>query len=437
MKKKIALVLVMLCLLGAGGVAAFAIYRISSLDICIGELNYSVEAVSAFAEAEHDETFRNDSAYEMFEQEKTEKEESDEDILASYSSPEGILFKSYSKEWGEEKLLALYEELLKNKHGEEINSLIEVNVFAQEDYYALAYHQSDTEMGKLTVRFPAIPRSFKVEYARNIGIIALYGGDKNTTVESMARSLSHEYGHHYTKYYMLNGEEDLSESEYVKKRGLDDERVRYIRDSSSDYIDAHQWYLAEIAAEDYIALMGSPTVNRQVEILDVYQQLVNSTEQDYSKVFEGKNTYPQENLFLPYSGDIPGLAEYFYSFLGEEPASFTRKPIGISVRDNSSSYNVVTGLFTAVNYEITWDMPYEDALYTLLLLDSDEYLYPIKTVRSGNRGSAYIGMVAIDDGTYITTLDDRCAEGKKTFLVSVMLPDGRITLSDPLEYDFG
>ena len=53
--------------------------------------------------------------------------------LSEYISPEEIHFVSWSKAWDEAKLRELYEELLRNRHGEELNTLERVTVYAQED----------------------------------------------------------------------------------------------------------------------------------------------------------------------------------------------------------------------------------------------------------------------------------------------------------------
>ncbi|MEH7387010.1 hypothetical protein V7147_16600, partial [Bacillus sp. JJ1521] len=47
---------------------------------------------------------------------------------AKYESPEGILFLSYTENWDEPQLKDLYQELIKNKHGEELNLLQEIRV---------------------------------------------------------------------------------------------------------------------------------------------------------------------------------------------------------------------------------------------------------------------------------------------------------------------
>jgi hypothetical protein len=89
----------------------------------------------------------------------------------------------------------LYDELLMNKHGKEIEYLTGVYVYPQEDENVSALHVLDKETVGLTLRFPALPSSFGIDFEMNTSVIALYGGDKKITIESMAHSLSHEYGH--------------------------------------------------------------------------------------------------------------------------------------------------------------------------------------------------------------------------------------------------
>nr|MDA8211283.1 hypothetical protein [Clostridia bacterium] len=51
-------------------------------------------------------------------------------MVAAYTGPKGITIKSYSRQWDrEEKLKGLYEELLSNFHGEEMDYLSTINIF--------------------------------------------------------------------------------------------------------------------------------------------------------------------------------------------------------------------------------------------------------------------------------------------------------------------
>ena len=87
--------------------------------------------------------------------------------VAEYVSPEEIHFVSYSKAWDENGLKELYEELLRNRHGPELNTLERVTVYAEEDEFAAATHQNSVQLVPVSVRFPLVPAeeifSFLVE----------------------------------------------------------------------------------------------------------------------------------------------------------------------------------------------------------------------------------------------------------------------------------
>lgn len=161
---------------------------------------------------------------------------------AKYTSPEGIDFLSYSKNWGDEDLLNLYHELLKNKHGEELNLLQEVRVISGSS-------QSN--------------KSIKGQYSPLTNTITLYDGDKYTSVAQVKETLSHEYGHHFAYYYFPS--HHFPFSKWAKLRGLEDQPVHW--NSFFNYsIDSHEWIPQEIFADDYVLLYGSTHVTEKNDV---------------------------------------------------------------------------------------------------------------------------------------------------------------------------
>lgn len=365
-----------------------------------------------------------------------------DDALYSVVAPEGFLLRSYSKYWDEAKLQSLYEELLRNKHGEEINYLEEVTVYPEENENALASHTTSTDTLLLTPHFPAL-QGFSVSLSRDTGIISLYGGDTVRTVEEMARTLSHEYGHHFVSYYMFDDFSDADAEDveaYIRLRGLPEDKVLRRSEDGKQYLDMHYWYVGEIAAEDYVLLMGSPATRQVVDFYDVRDVLYGAVQPDSSEMNGAMNLYPQENLMISFAPDVAGLKEYFYSFIDETPAPTPQTPsFDLRIEQDSVGYQLEDGYEVFVHYKIRWNKPYTEpgTVYTLLCYDTEEYgIIPIKTVRDDQQALAYIGTVTADYGNSISYAADLLDTGTKVFHVCAVLPDGTVTLSQPLTYTF-
>lgn len=163
--------------------------------------------------------------------------------FAKYESPEGIIFLSYSKNWDEQQLEDLYKELIKNKHGEEINLLQEVRVMAG----------------------PSPSNSMIIGvYHPFISSITLYKGNEHTSAQEYRDTLSHEYGHHFAYNYFPS--HHFPFSKWAKLRGLRHLPIHW--NSFFNYsVSSHEWYPQEIFADDYVLLYG-PT--DEVALDDVY-----------------------------------------------------------------------------------------------------------------------------------------------------------------------
>jgi len=369
-----------------------------------------------------------------------------DDALYMFEAPEGFQIISHSAAWDEEMLEHLYYELMLNTHGEEIHMLYEIIVFPHEEGEGLmqASYTLGTTATSFFLQFPAFPDDFSIDFPREIGRIHLYEGDTKTTIESMAGSLSHEYGHLFTFYYMFYSEmrDDLNSLADTNFARLREARAFDLITSATPgptYQQERHRYLFEVAAEDYVQLLGSPTTRQVVDFFDV-QQVINGAVQPEGRL-GARNAFPQENMKLPLAIDVPGLKDYFFSFIDARPRVPVqdRMDINLEIKRHPVQHNLVTGLRTFVYYTITWNTPYENAIYTLVCYDPFNYTgwgIPIKTVRSGQNSSAVIGEYVIERGTQVVSLNDGLTEGVKVFFVVAVLPDGTFYISDKVEYEF-
>ncbi|KKI90262.1 hypothetical protein WQ54_19985 [Bacillus sp. SA1-12] len=162
--------------------------------------------------------------------------------IASYQSPEGIRFVSYSKDWGQAKLIDLYHQLLKNKHGKEIYYLQEVTIIG-------GTHSASSTKGS---------------YHALTSTITLYQGDTYTNPADYNETLSHEYGHHFAYFYFPS--HHLPFSEWLSVRGLKTPELQW--DAFWNYNERnHAYYPQEIFADDYVLLFGA---TNKVTIEDIY-----------------------------------------------------------------------------------------------------------------------------------------------------------------------
>ena len=164
------------------------------------------------------------------------------EYFATYQSPEGIHFFSYSKEWDEKDLMALYQELIKNKHGKEFDLLQKVSVVG---------HSHATSLTKGS--YHALSNS-----------ITLYQGDKYTDPAAYRETLSHEYGHHFAYHYFPS--HHFPYSDWQSVRGLNGSKLRW--DAFWNYDEGnHKLYPQEIFAEDYVLLYGAANM---LNVKDVF-----------------------------------------------------------------------------------------------------------------------------------------------------------------------
>jgi len=345
---------------------------------------------------------------------------------------ENIDFVSYSEEWDEEKLEDLSEELFNNVHGKEIKYVSRIMVYGDEDGIIAGTHEKQyTTLDIPLCLYNFFPDNCEIVYPDRGSIISLYNADTYTTVEDMTFTLSHEYGHHFTIFHFgIDGDDGDKSTEYYKLRAKDfEDNIVTERMSTSDYIENHKWFLVEIAAEDYVYLMGSDATKQTAEFYDdvekkdryISENRDNTEEHDYGYK-SARNSEPHENPALPLPQNVEGLKELFYSFVGRETVEYTdsepRPDLNLQFVGRAS------------DYVISWELPYqdEDIIYTVAIYDDDDnLLYALKSINGAEKPRAIM--------KYESILHLLKIEPNKIyrFRVTITNPDSTVTLSKYLD----
>ena len=427
-----AVLLVLGCCLG---VTAYLYIRIPTLENDLTLKQENKVTIDQFINSPLSNEIVNTKALESLNKET----EIDPNIKYTYRTEEGFQMISYSDKWDVEKLQALYNELKLNKHGEEFELLYQVIVYPQPDSNASGDHQNLLESLEIIIDFPALPKDSNIVLFRNMGTIQLYNGDEYTKVSQMAHVLSHEYGHHYTFYYFFNNDKIIN-SDYEALRNVTEGEVLYYwYNDYANYYANHQWYLIEIAAEDYVQLMGSPMTKNVENYTDINQRL-HGAKANYQ--WHSYNGTIQENMLIPFADEVDGLAEYFNQFISNEPltkTTYTKKNFNLHIARETSHHDSISGSLDFTYYKISWDDVYKNdgAIYTLVCCDEDgSNLIPIKTVYANQATTAYIGTVSYETTQNIYWGYDQLDQGTKNFIVTVLLPDGTLYKSNILTYRF-
>ncbi|NLO97126.1 MAG: cell wall-binding repeat-containing protein [Peptococcaceae bacterium] len=197
-------------------------------------------------------------------------------LVKSYKGSNGVTINSYSKAYNTtEKLIEVYNEFCKNTFGEELAYLSRIDLFPD-------FREGKNIMGRWYGQWV----NGKLDKNRYIEI---YGCDSLDLMD-ISLILAHEYGHHFT-YYWINkkeGKMDFNNTVYAKIRKLN---------SYSKINSGHRkWNPAEIAAEDYKQLFGSPTLAQNENYL----------------------CCPQENFEIPLAWEVEGLYDYWVNLSGVE-----------------------------------------------------------------------------------------------------------------------
>ncbi|WP_165452439.1 stalk domain-containing protein [Paenibacillus thalictri] len=203
-----------------------------------------------------------------------------------YTSPEGIRFTSDTPMWDTQQLKELYELLLQAGHSSELAELKSVEL-----------HQ-DKSVGN---------SGFRVgKYDPERKSISLYEVERIP----VRRTLIHEYGHHFT-YYWLKKKEGVtpprvtSTSEWAKVRQLDGYPVRFAGEKMPYN---HRWDPGEIMAEDYVMLFGPSAMEQPETNRDIVGML------------------RHENEYIPPVTDKPEMLKYWTSVAKMDDYADIRTP---------------------------------------------------------------------------------------------------------------
>ncbi|WP_341878189.1 S-layer homology domain-containing protein [Defluviitalea saccharophila] len=347
--------------------------------------------------------------------------------LGTYEGDKGIKIISFSKNWtSQEKLKSVYDELLKNFHGEEITYLSNIYIYPDSPDGVAGNYYEDYE----------ISNEGKYVYKKG-RYIEIFNGNQYKDVSQFAWVLSHEYGHHFTLYYLLTKENkhfnQWEQTKYAQIRGLTKyKEVEYYSVNDTGYI--HKWDVAEIAAEDYVQLFGSPTAKKSTDYKDVKER-VEQNIKDYYYSTDSFNLLPQENLSLPLAADVSGLYLYWLGLAGYttvEP-SLPSKPV-LTIKKVGE---IMPGYS---QYEVSWN-PISDGKnyeYTLVSypVEDNHFPRPVKTVVTGEPMKAYIGSaMSSNKNTNSLILDDQY-RGEYYFRLFIKNPKGFMFSTEPIKFKF-
>lgn len=120
--------------------------------------------------------------------------------LAVFEGDSGIKIISYCTQWSTlSKLESVHNELLKNRHGDEI------------EFLSAVYLYPDSPNGVASCYYPSYSsQDGRIVYHED-RYIELFNCKYYESIYDMARYLSHEYGHHFTFYYMTTQENMTSQ----------------------------------------------------------------------------------------------------------------------------------------------------------------------------------------------------------------------------------
>lgn len=194
----------------------------------------------------------------------------------TYVTPEGFKIISHSKKWRGEKLKEVYRELLNNAHGVELQYINSVIISPKKEEQGesaiLGTQQSQDTSFEVSVNLPAlIPDGASYRLDSSTSDITLYNMDSYDTIAEAARTIAHEYGHHFTRFYFFENEKDYLHSDYYKIRGLKDYSKAKIYQDAEDYQKYYEWDILEMAAEDYVQLLGSKNAKQSQKYNDISQ----------------------------------------------------------------------------------------------------------------------------------------------------------------------
>ncbi|MCK5128718.1 MAG: hypothetical protein KAQ68_02610 [Clostridiales bacterium] len=382
---------------------------------------------------------------EIVQEDKEETIVEAQNIYATYDY-ENLEFISYSNQWDKHKLELLCKELLLNVHGWEIDYLGKITIYPQKDNQMAGYQQQVHRTIEVPLQLQGtLPENFRAEMFNQVSDIVLYNGDEDNTIESMARVLSHEYGHHFTLFHFYLEEDLMKLSKYYELRYFEDSKIRTTGDDFEEYMENHLWYLIEIAANDYVYLMGSPNTRQIETYYDAIDSLKIKLKDDegadgiISTIKDSFNMKPHENVVIPLPDQVEGLPELFYGIIGKTSPSYENRDESASSIEIKIKQRYELG---HSYYDISWNKPWkdEDVIYTLVAYnENDKLLGGIKSIKANEKAHAYIGETVVTNAgnTKIYWWNGRWTT--YDFLrmrIVVTFPDGTAVVSSPLDKVF-
>lgn len=359
-----------------------------------------------------------------------------------FSTPMGFPIISFSDKWTGDKLKSIYNELLKNKHGDEMSLLSGVILYpgkskTDKDIAIAGTHVTHFAQFPVFFHLPGfVPQSLQYSLTSQQSVIELYNMDGYNDVTDIAKTLAHEYGHHFTIHYFLSDDDTAKKSEYYKIRNVDDYERKVFFDNVDDYYKNHMWSIYEMAAEDYVQLMGSPNAKQTSRYYDVFDVLHNGNNNPKTTTAV-YNVFPQENIYVPLADEVPRLRDYFYNFIGEESSADVFSPAEFNLRyQKKTSYG-------HTHYDITWDKTTRDknALYTLVCYNENGQLFQVvKTVFGNDEPKAKVGTAVqtqrigkVTNYKFLELQDtltgEKITDKPRYFKLYVLWPDGRMQSS--------
>jgi hypothetical protein len=372
-------------------------------------------------------------------------------VVATYKH-ENITFISVSEEWNYDGLKEICEELLLNKHGDEIKELEYVIVYGDTENSYIDDELLGNDMNYIPVKlFNLLPSDYACGIYNYIGYFKIFNGDYYYKVEYIAPSISSGYGEFFMNYYFgIHGNDsDIESSKYFKLRHQGNQEIIYgSNTSNSIYSESYHWYLSRIAAYDYVYLLGSPTVKTNYDYMDSLEQLrlshSDETEQlneyfHHARHTETFNEVPVINASLPMPDQIKGLPELLFSQIGLSAPDYedrTEKTDEINLKISKHSEYGET--FCVATWEKPWDD--EDVTYTLVAYkDNDLFFAAVKSIDGTERARAIFGGAVYRYSEYRFTYyetDEFKREGFLRFRVLVTFPDGTAVFSDAVDWSF-
>lgn len=357
----------------------------------------------------------------IFAKNSTYSFEQNYEVVAVYTK-DGLTITSYSKFWPQAKLRLLYDELTQNFTSSEFDYLKNIYLYPDSPEGVNGHYFEDVyiENGKYVFGEDSY--------------INIYNADKLTTIAKIAPVLSHEYGHHYFLFNLLKTENiysnNIINSKYAKIRQIESFPTFYAGGISS--LSEYYWDVLEIAADDYVQLLGSPNARASIDYKSVDELITNKYFDNSQIAF---NLKPSLNPSIPLASEVDGLYSYFLELGGytyTEP-SLKQYPV---LSDVSVSETIDGNLSFKISFtSAVGNGPFE---YTLIMYPESNPLSPIplKTLKTGEKLEVTFGSYAVknEDGTIDSITNDYTGK----FKIKLYIKDSNnfIYSTDEILFDF-